>query len=332
MRLVWPLRDQSDGDALRLRVQELVRVRFGPGAIVGRVIRDRLPSRSLHPADIVTAHLHGGVEFKVFVRYFDGPSGKVSGVAEREHRVYCDLLRTTQLGTAAYEGALWDDARRRRWLFLEDVDGVLIAYRGFEYWTAAARWLARLHAHFVPRRDQITRSDFLITHDASFFRLTAQRAISAVVRLSPPLGDRLADLLSHYGRCIDVMVSEPVTLVHGSFDHRHILIDDREQPPRICPVDWKSAAAGSKLYDLAFLARGLDGSPLTQLLDAYAREASIHDVPLPAWPRTLEIVDCLRLHGILTLLASASEHRLSVERTATILESVQRLTDRVCTP
>jgi aminoglycoside phosphotransferase (APT) family kinase protein len=323
--------EQSAADDAELRrcVERIVRRRRGGRARVVALQRRRQDDGSSYAAEIVTARLAGGAELQLFVKDFGSSPRFVKDQPrqqrDRELRVYRELLADAGLGTATYYGSEWDESRGRFWLFLAFVPGTPLAYCGIESWIAAAAWLGRLHGHFAGRAEHVRACDFLLRHDADFFRATARRAAAAVSAAAPALAGRLQALLSGYDRCVDLMADQPPTLVHGAYKPRHILVDAGAKPLGICPVDWELAAAGSGLYDLAFLAYGFDPPALDRLLDAYRRAAAAHGVPLPEPERMRRVVDCFRLHRALKALGRAEERALPESKVARMVESCERL-------
>jgi hypothetical protein len=300
-------------------------------AIAG-IDRRRSDHSSSYASDVVTVRLAGGGEVEFFLKQFghsEFPKDEPGRQRDRELRVYRELLAGAGLGTARYQGSVWDGSRGRFWLVLEFVGGTPLAYCAFEHWVAAAGWLGRLHGHFARRPGFLRGCDFLIRHDADFFWSKARLALDAVAEVAAPLADRLDAVLSRYGRCVEVMASLPPTLVHGAYKPRHVLLDLRTSPPRLCPVDWELAALGSGLYDLAFLAYGLEPPGLDRLLDAYRQEALAQGVPLPERDGMRRVVDCFRLHRALKALAGARARGLPESKVARLVESAERLGDRV---
>jgi hypothetical protein len=319
-------------ETLRQCVERIVADEFGRGAAVAGIDRERSDHSSSYAADVVTVRLAGGEVFRLFLKDFGSselPKDEPGQQRDRELRVYRELLAGASLGTARYHGSVWEAAQGRFWLLLEFVGGTPLAYCDFDYWVAAAGWLARLHGHFAGQANRLRGCDFLVRHDDSFFWSKARLALAAVREVSPPLADRLAGALSGYGRCVEVMVGQPPTLVHGAYKPRHILVDRSSRPPGLCPVDWELAALGSGYYDLAFLAYGFDPPSLGSLLDAYRDEARAHGMPVPGSDRMRHVVDCFRLHRVLKVLAGAQARELPEGTVASLVESGERLRDSV---
>ncbi len=310
---------------------------IGPGApaprpAVAGIERVRSADSSSYASEVVTVRLASGEEFRLFLKDF-GSSRLAKEDPERQRdrelRVYRDLLAEADLGTAKYRGSVWDGSEGRFWLLLEFVDAVPLGSCRFEWWLAAAGWLGRLHGHFAQHADRLRGQDFLLAHDRDFFWSKARLALAAVSGLSATLARRLADILSGYGPCVEVMVRQPPTLVHGSYKPRHILVGMGEEPARICPVDWELVAVGSGLYDLAFLSAGVEPPRLERMFDAYRLEALARHVPLPDREEMGLAVECFQLHKILKSLGGARHRQFSEDRVARLIDLGEQLGDRL---
>jgi thiamine kinase-like enzyme len=159
-----------------------------------------------------------------------------------------------------------------------------------------------MHGHFYNRIDRIRRHEFLIIHDAEFFWSRAELALRATSEVSADLGGRLAKVVGHYARAVDVMMSQPPTLLHGGYRPSNVLVQIRSDPGRVCTVDWEEAGLGPPLHDLAYLADGFQPPTLDRLLDAYREGAQGSGMPLPGRDEMVEIIDCFRLHMVMNLL------------------------------
>jgi hypothetical protein len=323
---------QADEGALRRCVEGIVAERQGPGRLVAAVGRSRSNHTSSYASDIVTVRLTGGEVFRLFLKDFGlskQPKDDLGRQRDRELRVYRELLAGAGLGTARYLGTVWDELQGRFWLLLEFVGGTPLAYCEFEHWVEAAGWLGRLHGHFAGLAERLRASDFLVRHDADFFWSKARQALDAVAAVAPTLAGRMEKFLSGYDRCVAVMAGQPPTLTHGAYKPRHILMDNGAGPQRVCPVDWELAALGSGFYDLAFLAYGFEPPSLDRLLDAYRGEARTQGLSLPDRDGIRHVVDCFRLHRVLKALAGARARNLPEDAVARLVESGERLRDRV---
>jgi aminoglycoside phosphotransferase (APT) family kinase protein len=176
----------------------------------------------------------------------------------REIDVYRDVLSRVQLATPAFFGAAIDERREseRYWLFIECVRGVPLWQCELDLWSAAARWLKRLHSQ---RFENLPAS--LLRHDAAYYGRWIERAAT--------FRPELQRIAKHYGRVIDRLTALPATFIHGEFYPSNVLV----QEGRIRPVDWETAAVGPGLIDLAALCGGrFDDTRRAQLAAEYGAE------------------------------------------------------------
>jgi Phosphotransferase enzyme family len=281
-----------------------------------------------YESEILSLSIGADPPITVFLKDFGRrrlPKNHPDGGARREIAVYRQLLLEAGLGTPAYYGAVW--SARHRWLlleFVEDARELRSADRGA--WVDAAVWLGRLQGRFVDRVQLLEAAAFLPRHDAAFFHRQARSALDAVGQIDSALTSRLGGVLAGYERLVDVMASQPITLVHGSFRPQNILVVDGRRSRRICAVDWEHAALGSVLYDLAFLSQGSHGAELAGLLEAWREEAEAHRVLLPDRARHGYILDCFRLAKVVRSLGDAVALRFpraAVERYVVLGEELR---------
>jgi thiamine kinase-like enzyme len=274
------------------------------------------PATTSYASEILSVTLAGGERFRIFLKDFGHsrlPKDAFGERRERELRVYRHLIGQGDMGTARYYGAVWNERRRRYWLLLELVDGVELRSCEVEHWPQAAGWLGRMQGHFARFGGLDGSYGFLQRHDADFFRSRGRRAMDSAARFSTELARRLRKVIDRYERLIDVMASQPRTLVHGAYRPANILVDMRRSPPRICPVDWELAAIGSPLYDLAFFCDGFEPPVLDRIWSAYCDEATKAGVSLPEPDEMRYVVDCFRLFRVMAWLAPALDKRYSKE-------------------
>jgi aminoglycoside phosphotransferase (APT) family kinase protein len=327
---------RTDTDVLRLWLEAHLAARGAAGARITAIDRRRSGESSSYASDVVRVRLAAGEELRFFLKDFGAsqfPKESLQRQRDRELHVYRDLLARAGLGAPEYHGSVWDDAQGRFWLLLEFVDGTPLDYCVFDYWVQAAAWLGRLHGAFARQADRLRACDFLVRHDADFFRSRAQLALEGVSRLWPALAGRLADVVRRYESCVEVMVRQPPTLVHGSYNPRNILVDARSEPARISPVDWEMAAVGSALYDLAYLAYGFEPPSLDRLIDAYRDEARAQDIALPDREQMRQVLDCFRLHRLLTArkrLSGVQHRALPETKIVQWVGEAERLIDAAC--
>ena len=181
---------------------------------------------------------------------------------EREIENYRSILNGHRLGTATCYGHVTDRASDRYWLFLERVSGPLLCHVGeLATWQAAARWLAMLHNRFLAKTDPLLRNGsrlLLLSADSYWLWMQRAQAFLHRARVGKPkaVRRRIDWLAERYPRAVDRLLALPVTLIHGEFYASNVLVQEREQGVRICPVDWEMASIGPGMLDLAALTAG----------------------------------------------------------------------------
>jgi hypothetical protein len=325
--MIVDLTRRTDEDLLRERLERLVPAILGESPAIISVQRKRSDYSSSYHSDIITVQFNTGEHLKLFLKNFAFSRFLKDGAKQRRDRergVYQDLLAGTDLGAAKYYGSVWDESRGTYWLLLEFVNGVEARFCEVEYWIAAAGWLGRLQGYFRRHPEHLNACDFLIRHDADFFRLKAKLALSEVSPISIPLAGRLARLLDGYEWIVDVMASQPRTLAHGHFRPCNILVDVNADPVRICPVDWEQAAIGSALYDLALISDGFEPSILDLFLDAYRQEALGHGVVVPDRDELRRVVSCFHFFIVINLLSRARQREFSEHKVAKRVDLLEK--------
>jgi hypothetical protein len=314
--------EQGDEEALRRCLEGAFPAPFGESPVAG-FSRLRSEASASYESYVVTVRLAGGGERKLFLKDFGFsrlPKDALDQQSGRELAVYRDLLANAELDTARYHGSVWDGSARRFWLLLEFVDGLLLRDCELDSWVAAAGWLGRMQGCYARHQDRLGGCDFLQRHDAGFFRAKAEKAVRAVWQTSASLAARLGNLLSRYERLVAVMISQPRTLVHGSYRPENILVDGHFQPPRVCPIDWELAAVGAPLYDLAFITDGFKPAELDRLWGAYREQAGAWNITVPDRAEMRYVVDCFRLHKVLKSLSESWEKRFPAATVAKLVE------------
>lgn len=311
---------------LRGPLERLLAERFdSPPRVTGIDRRDADYSSS-YSTETITVHLAGREPLRIFLKNFAVAAWEKDLMPERRSReltVYRDLLSLEQLGTPAYYGAVWDDARARYWLLLEHVDGPQVKWCEFDEWLRAAAWLGRLHGRFPPGGDDIANAGYLVQHDALYFRETMARAQDTVAAADPALGRRLAAATARYEDLIDDLVALPRTLVHGGYRPQNIIRGGADQHPRICPADWEEAAFGSQFYDFAYISDGFDGDRMDALWQAYRNEARRHGVEVPPDADAARLVSAFNVHKNLGTVSKAAARHFrptAVEKLVTMIE------------
>jgi hypothetical protein len=313
---------QADDAALRRCLDDAFPERCGKSPVAG-FSRSRSEVSASYDSYVVTVRLATGGEWKLFLKDFGFSRLPKEGLDQRRERelgVYRGLLAEAELDTARYHGSVWDRSEGRFWLLLEFVDGLLLRDCELDYWVAAAGWLGRMQGWSAQHLDRLGGCDFLLRHDAGFFLAKAEQALRAVRQTSASLAARLGDLVSRYDRLVAVMISQPRTLVHGSYRPENVLVDGQVQPPRVCPIDWELAAVGAPLYDLAFITDGFKPAELERLWGTYREQAGVWNLTVPDREEMRYVVDCFRLHKILKSLSESWEKRFPAATVAKLVE------------
>ncbi len=204
----------------------------------------------------------------------------------REIETYHTILAPAGLGTAALYGSVADEGTGRYWLFLERIAGVELNQAGLAAWQQVARWLAGLHAHFAPPHGTLpagVAARHLLRYDSAFYRRWLDRACTIVDRVDPPLPAAarrdLARLAARYDAVVAHLTALPVTFIHGDCYAMNVLVQERDEALRVCPVDWEMAALGPGLIDLAALSAGdWSEEERAALLAAYSEGLSYEGV------------------------------------------------------
>jgi hypothetical protein len=319
--------------ALVACVEEQVLPRLDAGRVrVRRLTRSLSPSTTSYTADVLTVDLGDGRTLELFVKDFSFsrlPKDDAAGRRTRELHVYRDLLDTTELGTPAFYGFVWNEEKRRFLLVLELVAGVQLRSCGFEHWVAAAGWLGRLQGLYARDPDRFERSPWLLRHDERYFASKASGALRNVEEASPAAVPRLRALLSGYERLVATMAAEPATFVHGNFRPKNIIIAAPGSRPRICVVDWEVSALGSSLYDLALLADGFRDEQLDHLLNTYRTEAEANGVTVAGRDTMVHLLDCFCLHRVVKSLSRAVEKGFEHRDVSNLLDHGETLKARL---
>jgi hypothetical protein len=301
---------------------------FSTPNAIERVRRDPFKLSTSYDTSIVTVGMTDGSERKVFLKDFGfsaRPKGARRERRERERRAYEELLPGTGIGCARYFGSVWDDARERHWLLLEFVDGTPVGYCDLSCWGPAAAGLGRMHGSFAGRVDELTACEFLIRHDADFFRAGAESALHGVGRVAPHLLARLRPLVWLYESLVPAMTDQPPTLLHGGCRSTNILIRIASDRSRVCILDWEEAGFGPPLLDVAYLLDGIEPPTLGPLLEAYRREATAYGLTLPPPGEMEYLVQAFRLHVVIHSLGECVLKRFTQRGIGKLLDLGERI-------
>jgi len=313
----------TDQETLALCLKRIL-----PGCEIAGIEQSRFEHSTFYGSQIVRVLLSSGEEFQLFLKDFgsyEKPKDEMEFRRERELRVYRDLLDGADLGTPRYYGCSWDQSQGRFWLLIELVSGTHLRHCPFEHWVRAAAWLGRLQGYFAAHPERFSSPGFLLRHDAQFFHSRVAPALDAVSRISALLAERLGKTLSLYEERVGVMASQPATFVHGCYTPTQILLDLEGDPSRICPIDWERSALGSPLYDLAAISDGFEQPELHQLWDAYGEKAAEHGLRVPEREEMARVVNCFRLHRIMTWLSKSERKGYTAKGVAGLVAAGERV-------
>jgi hypothetical protein len=103
-------------------------------------------------------------------------------------------------------------------------------------------------------------------------------------------------LAARHESLIEHLLAQPQALLHGEFYASNILVQQRADSLRVCPIDWEMAAVGPRLVDLAALASGKWSETQRDALAlAYYEAMAPANRPLE-WREFVRDLDCCRLH------------------------------------
>jgi aminoglycoside/choline kinase family phosphotransferase len=126
------------------------------------------------------------------------------------------------------------------------------------------------------------------------------------------------------------MVSQPRSLVHGSFRPQNILVERGSERPRVAAIDWELAAFGAPLYDFAFLSDGFQGDRLELLWETYGTEAAALGAAIaPARDERQRVADCFLWHKTLKSLGDSVRLKFDEKTVLKLLGAAAELGDRV---
>ena len=254
-------------EELRCVLEQLLRQHFQSPVTVLSIERTPSQYHSSFPIEELKVTLDNGSHLNViFKNLSDGALLENARDAKpefirnprREIEVYEKLLSQENLGTAIFYGAVADNHPNRFWLFLEEAPGVELYQVGdLSLWQEAARWLGRMHGRFADRTSDLERHSHLLNRDANFFWMWIRRAEEFERNDSSPQHRALIKrLVSGFDKVIAKLNTLPATFIHGEFYASNVLIDERGEGVRVCPVDWEMAGIGPGLIDLAALVSG----------------------------------------------------------------------------
>ena len=254
---------------------------------------------STHPISRVRLTLTSGEQLTVIFKRLQ-PLEDDRDV-RRSILIHRRLLADERLDAPTVYASVCDESQGRYWLFLEDVGEYnKLSWCGVDAWLATFRHLARMHAAYYGREEELRTLGCLGAHRPAFYRFFARTAREVLQRHA----DRrqLARFERLMTRWFDVsiahLVRQPRNLVHGDAYDKNFMV----QPgPRIRPIDWDYAAIGVANWDVAQLAAGW-GPERPHLVGVYLNEFAQHaTAPLDrrAFDRTLAHCEIMRVLQVL---------------------------------
>ena len=246
--------------------------------------------------------------------------------------IYRRLLADERLDAPTVYASVCDEAQGRYWLFLEDMGQYKLGWCEIDAWLAAFRWLARMHAAYYGREEELRALGCLGEHKPAFYRFFAHAAQEVLQRYAGR--HQLARFERLMTRWFEVsvahLVNQPRTLVHGDSYATNYMV----QPGlRIRPIDWDTAAIGVAGWDVARLVAGW-GPDRPRLVGAYLDEFAQHaSVPVErrAFEQTLDHCEIMRVLQVLYWWEGPYEDLEFVDGLLDEMESACRRLDRQAT-
>src|SRR5438105_7356960 len=166
------------------------------GHLDATIRRRPYPYETSHKLDELEVILADGTRLEFLLKDLRRSSLGSSARRVKPH-IFHDPFREAEAYRLLVEAGLGKAICRasgRDWLLLEKVRGVELWQVGrLQAWVDAARWLARLHAHFAARRPT---SLHLLNYNAEYFRMWSQRALRHHPSLRP--------ILRHHERVVEL--------------------------------------------------------------------------------------------------------------------------------
>ena len=231
---------------------------------MGRVRLDLL-QRSTNQIGHLRVTLRSGECVPVVLKRYLPESKDVSNV--KEILLYRDLLHGQRFGAPAFYGSVYDDRRRRYFLFLEDVGDMTLKHGDLEDWLAAIEWLADMHGEYLGREKELRGLGILNEQGADGFASLASGArLNLAAGARAEAVQRFDRLMLGFGRIVAGLQDRPRTLVHGDIFPYNIAL---QKGPRVRPIDWEDAAIGWAEWDLTQLVAGWDADAQETMICRY---------------------------------------------------------------
>ena len=138
-------------------------------------------------------------------------------------------------------------------LVLEFVEGsVLWQEDGVDAWLSVARSLRSLHGSLAE-----ASAGFLPRYDRAWYETWLDRALK--------YGGRLPWVARAHEIAVQCLLAQPQVVIHGELYPSNVLVSG----PRVCIVDWETAALGPAAVDVAALASGWGEKEHAAIVNAY---------------------------------------------------------------
>lgn len=234
----------------------------------------KLGAYSSHPIWRLQITLDDGRRLPIIFKDLQPDPRKAVG---REVLLYERLLGGGRFGAPLLYASRYDQARDCYWLFIEDIGKWRLDWCEAVDWEPAFRRMARMHAAFLDRADELAALDCLAEHERPFYLALAADARGSLRAHGRPAA------LARFERLVDRFLEpaianlevQPRTLVHGDLSCHNVMVEreagDRLKVAGIRPIDWEWAAIGVPAWDVAKLLAGW-GSRKREFLKAYSQE------------------------------------------------------------
>jgi len=270
------LRDAGDEELRACLERALSEVAGRPQRVAG-LSRRAFAYETSFAIDELEVELAGGEQLGLLVKDV-GPTGLSAPAAaakpdftldpRREIAVYRSLLDRSGVSAPRYYGAGEDSASGRAWLFIERVEGEVLADVGEpEAWQAAAAWAGGLDRALAIEDPDLEAH--LLQRDREWHSQWIGRAIFASsTRGDGDLKRRLAPVAP---TLLDRLEALPRGFVHGELYASNVVVERQEGGVRIAPVDWELAGIGPFALDLAALLSGWGDDERSAMCEAFHR-------------------------------------------------------------
>jgi aminoglycoside/choline kinase family phosphotransferase len=245
----------------------------------------------------------------------------------REIEIYRRLLPDGRFGAPILYASFRDDVRARYWLFLEDVGVQSLRGAEFDVWLAALRWMGGLHGTYFKREVDLRAQHCLAEHSSDWYYTIARLARESARSAGQRRLDRFDRLMGGFDAVVQVLVSEPRTLVHGD-----VLADNLMVSPegRIRPIDWESAAIGLPAWDVGRLIAGWDVDR-PAMIAAYLEELAKYSACPPThgeFVRTIRYCDVAHALGYLAWFVEPHHRVTAIDEDLDALQAAMDALER----